>query len=506
MRNPLPNHQAHAKDVCIIGAGISGLRAAHILSDPSLGFNVTILEARDRPGGRVYQTADLGLPVDLGATWIHGTEGNPIAALAKKIGCSTVSCGAVYSICDASGNWLDRQVARQRYEEVWDILEKAMEHSMSHRESIPDNAKMMDFFCDELESKSKSQPDPDSYISLMRQIGEMWGAFMGDDWQRQSLKNVWLEAGLEGDNLFMASTYKGILDFLLETTRDKCTLRLNCEVTSIISHSPDVVQVDSTDGFSAVFGQVIVTTPLGWLKRNHDAFYPPLPPKISNAIQSLGYGNLDKVFIKFPQPFWNDKIGQPSMDDQYANTAAEPAFPIESLFLQPEYSQNTNPAKWRTEIISYSGLPDQYAQPIIMFFVYGQWGRHVTGLVRGTKPDSEEYRRILYDLFHPYFSKLPNYDPASANCQPSDFLLTDWQNDKFAGHGSFTNEPVGSGDCSQYSDALRKGMGEERKIWFAGEHTSPPGGVGTVAGAYWSGEEAARKVASSHGLRPSSST
>lgn len=34
----------------------------------------------------------------------------------------------------------------------------------------------------------------------------------------------------------------------------------------------------------------------------------------------------------------------------------------------------------------------------------------------------------------------------------------------------------------------------ERGVWFAGEHTSPPGGLGTVAGAYWSGEEAAKRV------------
>lgn len=117
-------------------------------------------------------------------------------------------------------------------------------------------------------------------------------------------------------------------------------------------------------------------------------------------------------------------------------------------------------------------------------------GRHITGLVRGMKRDSEYYR-ILDHNFRPYYSKLPNYDRASPGCKPVEFLSTDWQNDKFAGCGSFANQPVGSGDCARHFEALREGTGDDRGIWFAGEHTSPPGGLGTVTGAYWSGEEAA---------------
>lgn len=74
-------------------------------------------------------------------------------------------------------------------------------------------------------------------------------------------------------------------------------------------------------------------------------------------------------------------------------------------------------------------------------------------------------------------------------------MSTDWQGDKFAGFGSFTNLPIGSGECLQHFEALREGIGETRGVWFAGEHTSPPGGLGTVTGAYWSGEQVAKKVA-----------
>lgn len=278
------------------------------------------------------------------------------------------------------------------------------------------------------------------------------------------------------------------------------TLRLGCEVARITNRQGGIVDIEATDGYRGSFENVIVTVPLGWLKRNENVFSPPLPLRISTAIHSLGYGNLDKVFIKFPKAFWNIQAGRANgYCESGLDGKQSPLFPVESLFLHPEYATVTNPAKWRQEIISFSGLPEPFSQPVVMFFVYGQWGRHITGLVRGMKQDSQEYHQIIDSNFRPYYSKLPNYDSLSPDCIPSQFLSTDWQNDKFAGYGSFANQPVGSGDCAQHFDAFREGMGEDRGIWFAGEHTSPPGGLGTVTGAYWSGEEVAKKVARVYG-------
>lgn len=305
------------------------------------------------------------------------------------------------------------------------------------------------------------------------------------------------------DNLFLASTFKRILSRLLLPLEGKAALRLNCEVTRIANNRTGVVDVEAADGFRGSFHNVIVTAPLGWLKRNEEVFSPPIPPRISSAIRGLGYGNLDKVFIKFPSAFWDvgdTHTGCPACEGQQAKACVTAPFPIESLFLHPEYADATNPAKWRQEIISFSGLPEPFSQPVIMFFVYGQWGRHITGLVRGMKRNSEEYHRVLDDNFRPYYSKLPNFDIAYPACKPLQFLSTDWQNDKFAGYGSFTNQPVGRGDCAQHVEALREGMGEGRGIWFAGEHASPPGVLGTATGAYWSGEAAAKRVASSAGI------
>ncbi len=48
-------------------------------------------------------------------------------------------------------------------------------------------------------------------------------------------------------------------------------------------------------------------------------------------------------------------------------------------------------------------------------------------------------------------------------------------------------------------EALREGC-PERGIWFAGEHTAPFVALGTVTGAYWSGEAVAKRVAEAYGF------
>ena len=72
------------KRVIVIGAGISGITAAKALV--ASGHDVVVLEARNRIGGRIAtSTVWSDTPVDLGASWIHGQQGNPITAIAKTI-------------------------------------------------------------------------------------------------------------------------------------------------------------------------------------------------------------------------------------------------------------------------------------------------------------------------------------------------------------------------------------------------------------------------------------
>ncbi len=75
-------------DVIVVGAGVSGLATARDLQ--AAGRRTLILEARDRIGGRLHTDRSSGTPLDMGASWVHGIEGNPVARLLRKTGASLV--------------------------------------------------------------------------------------------------------------------------------------------------------------------------------------------------------------------------------------------------------------------------------------------------------------------------------------------------------------------------------------------------------------------------------
>ena len=80
-----------SESIIIIGAGAAGLGAAWALQ--SQGYtSIAVLEARDRIGGRVWTSRIWpSTPLDMGASWIHGTVGNPITTLARDAGLTTTA-------------------------------------------------------------------------------------------------------------------------------------------------------------------------------------------------------------------------------------------------------------------------------------------------------------------------------------------------------------------------------------------------------------------------------
>ncbi|KAG7190621.1 hypothetical protein KM043_006707 [Ampulex compressa] len=69
--------------ILIIGAGAAGFAAASRLIERGL-TKITILEAKDRIGGRIHTTDFSENVVDLGAQWVHGEEGNVVFGLASQ--------------------------------------------------------------------------------------------------------------------------------------------------------------------------------------------------------------------------------------------------------------------------------------------------------------------------------------------------------------------------------------------------------------------------------------
>ena len=74
-------------DVVVVGAGFAGLTAARHLT--GLGYDVTVLEGRDRVGGRSHTTTIAGVPVDLGGTFVGPTQ-TEVLKLAAELDCPTV--------------------------------------------------------------------------------------------------------------------------------------------------------------------------------------------------------------------------------------------------------------------------------------------------------------------------------------------------------------------------------------------------------------------------------
>jgi monoamine oxidase len=66
------------------------------------GQRCVVLEARDRVGGRIWTSRRWpDLPVDLGASWIHGTDRNPIFDEANRLGIATT----VFDVGSFEGGW-----------------------------------------------------------------------------------------------------------------------------------------------------------------------------------------------------------------------------------------------------------------------------------------------------------------------------------------------------------------------------------------------------------------
>lgn len=354
------------------------------------------------------------------------------------------------------------------------------------------------------------------------------------------------------ENLFVASTYKAILDRVAKTALAHADIHFSTKVWSIESDRPSMSDDTESDVSNPrillrtsnhlhptlEFDEVVLTTPLGWLKHHHPtAFKPPLPSRLCRAIKNISYGHLEKVYITFPTAFWDTRSPpstapssdgvpgpQPSTIPVRAPTAPNgsssdntkspedhaSSHPPFTHFLSPTYAHHTNPQQWNQELITLSSLPHHCAHPTLLFYIYGPCSAHIASL-----SSTEQIR----NFFQPYYSRLPNYRDDSDACRPVDILATNWSNDELAGWGSYSNFliPLSSsleakatpdGDDPANADeeieldedilALRAGM-PERGVWLAGEHTAPFVALGTVTGAWWSGEGVGRRIVGMYG-------
>ncbi|VDP10071.1 unnamed protein product [Soboliphyme baturini] len=94
--------------IIVIGAGIAGLIAARQMD--TFGFDVTVLEARNRPGGRISTYMNDGMIADLGAMVVTGAVGNPLMVIAKQIHLDLKPISALCPLYDYRGHLVRKDV------------------------------------------------------------------------------------------------------------------------------------------------------------------------------------------------------------------------------------------------------------------------------------------------------------------------------------------------------------------------------------------------------------
>ncbi|KAK6841752.1 hypothetical protein PG987_002612 [Apiospora arundinis] len=416
---------SHKPHVGIIGAGLTGLRCADMLL--KYGFQVTIIEGRNRIGGRVHQEKlPSGHPIDLGPNWIHGTNDNPILDIANQTNTTVGTWDTESYLFDEAGKLLSLADGEVYSTLMWEIIQP------------------LDFFQVEVVRRiPESKPDHAIKRQFIFQLAEMWGAFIGSPITSQSLKFFWLEECIDGENLFCAGTYRKILQAIAKPAEEGADIRLSTKVTQINAREDADKVTLVTDMGDLEFDEVVVTAPLGWLQQNPQAFVPALSPRLTKAINGIGYGCLEK------------------------------------------------------EVVELASLDPSTSQPTLLFYTYGDQSRYLTNEV-GKLQTQEKKDAFLYDFFRPYYSRLPHYDAESPDCKPVGSFATDWLHDELAGNGSYSNFQVGMTEGDEDIAVMREGL-PERGLWLAGEHTAPFVALGTATGAYWSGESVGRRIADAYG-------
>jgi len=239
--------ETSAENVAVVGAGASGLTAAKQLADG--GKSVTVFEARDRTGGRIWTNSDLGAPLDLGASWIHGVKGNPLTDLADELGLKRLHTTESSVVRGQNGRKQGFFTApRSRLKEI-DVQTTLGAHQDLLNPSVIDR---------------------------------------GD--------------GYRGHDVIFEEGYSGIF----KAAEGDYDLELSATLVSVDS-SGSQVQLGFEDGGQHSCDAVIITVPLGVLKRGTIQFCPPLPKAKRDAIERIGMGVLDKVCLRFEAAFWDNK-------------------------------------------------------------------------------------------------------------------------------------------------------------------------------------------------------
>ncbi|HEY2170639.1 MAG TPA: NAD(P)/FAD-dependent oxidoreductase [Candidatus Angelobacter sp.] len=268
-------------DALIIGGGIAGLAAARHLTEA--GLRITLLEAKNRLGGRIYTQSTAEYPVELGAEFVHGRP-EEILALAAE--------GAV-PIVPVRGNF--RRKINGEWAEAGDLMEKIDRLFSKLPANEPDES--FQYYLD------RSGEDDEVKQQALRYVEGFHAADPSIISARSLRRDGEAEEAIEGDHQYrIASGYESLVRTVANRIdRKLCDIVMNTAVHEIGWRQGEVIARATTEEYLAP--RAIVTLPLGVLKSNSVVFSPALPEK-QNAMSFLEMGPVIRMSLCFQENFW----------------------------------------------------------------------------------------------------------------------------------------------------------------------------------------------------------
>ncbi|EFX83379.1 hypothetical protein DAPPUDRAFT_301970 [Daphnia pulex] len=320
------------KHVIIVGAGASGLAAASRLVENGLSAtNITILEAQNHIGGRVHTVTNDGNPLEIGAQWVHGQQGNVVFEIAE----SAHELNTDIQTLESSGfaenvvfGFEDYKLNKEQVQQFMQTVHSLEEISKSELSGW--NKSFGEYFEEKFNelifSKcSHSEFDRSTALAFLDWYHIMENVIDGaDNWKETCGSGHLHYKECSGDPLVTwkrgySTLFKILMKNLSKSHSDQQLplsdrIFLNKAVTNIDwdseATSEKKIQVTCEDGSLYPADFVLVTASLGFLKSNmHSLFIPALPTYKKRAIQGLGFGTVDKIFIKFAKPWWTTDWG-----------------------------------------------------------------------------------------------------------------------------------------------------------------------------------------------------
>jgi polyamine oxidase len=273
--------------VIVVGAGMSGLTAARALQDQ--GYEVIVLEARDRLGGRTWTEDVGGATLDLGGAWIHGPRGNPLAEMIPDYSRWEPFSGTAYGP--------DGEVSGR-------IARDGMAFSRNTTDYAgPSWAEGVQQWLDD-----EGWTGTDRELRRVAAEQAAMELDVGGPAELASLEHWDHMDWFTGGDHVPEGGYVTLVDRLAQTL----DIRLN-EVVTAIEQDEDGVTVTASQDFEG--SHVIVTVPLGVLKAGSIDFEPDLPVTKTDAIEALDMGGLEKVVLVYEERWWNAGEGVMVLDD-----------------------------------------------------------------------------------------------------------------------------------------------------------------------------------------------